>query len=478
MKKTFLLTLVVIALTVQLTGCDGNTPVEQPNESSSVVSNVSKPQSRSTATTSSVPEISEPKGSTISATSSSSLESYSTENSEQTPAVNSPEEDFVIWYQRVGGLTITGYEGNGGDVVIPEEFEGKSGEGMAVTSIGRNPVTHKGAFDDITSITSITIPKTVCGVDSLFIGCTNLSSINVDNSNINLASVDGMLCERTENGLKLIRCPEGKKGKIVIPDSVTEIAEGAFYGCNRITEIVVGNGVTKVNKDILGGCVNLKHLTLGNGINRFGHPPLVTEGDTLENFESLEAVVFGDGLTWLGDGFDGCTNLKKVVLGKNLETIDRYAFAGCSSLSEIDIPKSVTRIYEGAFTGTAWLENKRKENPLVVVNGILIDGTACSGNVTIPNGITDIGYKAFAGCKNITNVTVPNGVTHIWGGAFSECANLKKVTLPNSITFVDCPVTMGYPVFYESPNVTVTYKGKTYTQNNMFDLYGLFNELY
>lgn len=84
MKKTLLSALVVIALTAQLTGCNGNTPVEQPSESSSVVSDVSepqdstsssevesssKPQSSSTTTTSSVPEVSEPQNSTVSTTS-------------------------------------------------------------------------------------------------------------------------------------------------------------------------------------------------------------------------------------------------------------------------------------------------------------------------------------------------------------------------------------------------------------------------
>ncbi|MDE7399755.1 MAG: hypothetical protein K2N06_09535 [Oscillospiraceae bacterium] len=76
MNKTFLSALVVLALTAQLTGCNGNTPVEQLNESSSVVSDVSEPQnstsssetesssepqSSTIATTSSVPEVSEPE---------------------------------------------------------------------------------------------------------------------------------------------------------------------------------------------------------------------------------------------------------------------------------------------------------------------------------------------------------------------------------------------------------------------------------
>lgn len=87
MKKTLLSALVVIALTAQLAGCDGNTPVEQLNESSSVVSDVSEPQnstsssvtesssepqSSTTATTSSVPEVSEPE--TSSSESNSQLE--------------------------------------------------------------------------------------------------------------------------------------------------------------------------------------------------------------------------------------------------------------------------------------------------------------------------------------------------------------------------------------------------------------------
>lgn len=87
MKKTLLSALAVIALTVQLTGCNGNTPVEQPSESSYVVSDVSepqnstsssetesssKPQSSTTATISSVPEVSEPE--TSSSESNSHLE--------------------------------------------------------------------------------------------------------------------------------------------------------------------------------------------------------------------------------------------------------------------------------------------------------------------------------------------------------------------------------------------------------------------
>ena len=109
MRKILLSALVVIALTAQLTGCNGNTPVEQPNENSSVVSDVSEPQSStalttsstsetsmpqssSTVTTSSVPEVNEPQSSTVSTTSepeTSSSESNS--QSEETSKDDTPQ---------------------------------------------------------------------------------------------------------------------------------------------------------------------------------------------------------------------------------------------------------------------------------------------------------------------------------------------------------------------------------------------------
>lgn len=74
----------------------------------------------------------------------------------------------------------------------------------------------------------------------------------------------------------------------------------------------------------------------------------------------------------------------------------------CSELTEITIPESVTSIEGGAFTGTPWLNNKRADNPLIVVNGILIDGATCNGSVVVPEGVTSIGDNAFEGCSNIS----------------------------------------------------------------------------
>ncbi|MBR3417730.1 MAG: leucine-rich repeat protein, partial [Oscillospiraceae bacterium] len=66
-----------------------------------------------------------------------------------------------------------------------------------------------------------------------------------------------------------------------------------------------------------------------------------------------------------------------IVLPDSIRRIGAGAFKFNPLLSEIDIPESVTEFGRDAFYNTKWLENQQAENPCVVVNGILIDGTTC-----------------------------------------------------------------------------------------------------
>ncbi|NBI88924.1 leucine-rich repeat domain-containing protein, partial [Lachnospiraceae bacterium] len=86
--------------------------------------------------------------------------------------------------------------------------------------------------------------------------------------------------------------------------------------------------------------------------------------------------------------FENCSSLENITIPNTVTSIGDSAFYNCTSLANVTIPDSVTNIGRNAFSGTKWLEDRRKENPLVIVNHILIDAQTASGEVVIPDGVT------------------------------------------------------------------------------------------
>lgn len=117
--------------------------------------------------------------------------------------------------------------------------------------------------------------------------------------------------------------------------------------------------------------------------------------------------------------------IKKGVLTKYIPENDE---------TEVIIPNGVKSIGFCAFGETQWLENKRKENPFVIINKILIDGQTCKGDVIIPESVTSIGDIAFSSCSGLRSVVIPDSVTSIDDEVFYDCSSLQSVVIPESVT--------------------------------------------
>ena len=57
-------------------------------------------------------------------------------------------------------------------------------------------------------------------------------------------------------------------------------------------------------------------------------------------------------------------------------------------------------------------------------------------SVVIPDGVTEIGDRAFSECWELTNITIPDSVTSIGGSAFYSCHSLTNITIPDSVTSI------------------------------------------
>ena len=283
----------------------------------------------------------------------------------------------------------------------------------SVTSIG------SWAFTDCKSFTSIDIPESVESIgDAVFSGCVKLSYINVDRNNDVYSSYNGILYSNA--GKTLIRCPQGKKGSVTIPDGVTALGEGAFAFCEGLTSITVPDSVTSIGDAAFSTCKGLTSIKIPNGVTNIGNSVFTT-------CESLTSITIPDSVTSIGRfAFNECKNLASITIPDSVTSIGESAFEYCSSLTSITIPNSVTSIGTYAFFDCFRLTS-----------------------ITIPNSVTSISDYAFFGCTSLTSITIPNSVTSIGDCAFYKCTSLTSITIPKSVT------SMGDDAFWGCNNLTI-----------------------
>ena len=69
----------------------------------------------------------------------------------------------------------------------------------------------------------------------------------------------------------------------------------------------------------------------------------------------------------------------------------------------------------------------------IIENGVLKKYVGPGGDVVVPDGVTEIGSRAFYECGSLRSVTIPEGVTSIDHFSFCYCQNLVHVTIPDSV---------------------------------------------
>ena len=113
------------------------------------------------------------------------------------------------------------------------------------------------AFDDCSSLTSITIPSSVTSIGNwAFARCSGLTSITIPNSVKRIGSDAFSGCSSLTS--------------ITIPNSVTSIGDYAFLGCSSLTSITIPNSVTSIEDGAFWGCSSLTSITIPNSVTSIG----------------------------------------------------------------------------------------------------------------------------------------------------------------------------------------------------------------
>lgn len=138
----------------------------------------------------------------------------------------------------------------------------------------------------------------------------------------------------------------GDEAEVVVPETledhpVTVIYDDVFKGHTEITSVVFPETVTDIGSFVFDGCSNLKKVVLPKGLQYLWQCAFVRCG--------IEEIVIPDQITSIPpETFKDCKNLKKVVLPAGLKTIRSRAFKGCDQLTEVKYGPNV-EVSENAF---------------------------------------------------------------------------------------------------------------------------------
>lgn len=262
-------------------------------------------------------------------------------------------------------VTITKYTGTESTVILPSTINS-----WPVTKIGED------AFQDNTTITSVTIPGSVTEIGAnAFAGCTNLTSVTYggDWSNLTIQSGNPAVQDAaneqlfdfafTPDNTAVIVRYKGTAADVTIPSRykgkpVTMIDHAAFHN-SAVTSVTIPDSVTSIHDSAFAYCSSLTNISIPNSVTAIG-----------------------------SFAFEGCTKLESITLPSSLLTISEFLFYDCSQLTTIHIPDSVSSIRTYAFYNCGKLETIR-----------------------IPVSVTSIGSYAFDDCPSSMTVTYSGSKT-------------------------------------------------------------------
>ena len=213
--------------------------------------------------------------------------------------------------------------------------------------------------------------------------------------------------------------------KIEIPDSLVELDECNFFGCDFIEEFVIGAGNSRLKWDSgLGVLTSIKQV---NDYARGSFEDKVHYARrNITQYEIPDTVkVITD------SAFHGCRALKLVWVTcttSALEKIGSFAFSQ-TGLVRFYVPPSVRVIDHDAFLDCRSLVDiifRDAEHSSLTTIGSRAFSKSAVDKVLIPDGVQNVGSRLFAHSA-IRMVRWPRDVLSVPVGTFLDCKDLEKL---------------------------------------------------
>lgn len=285
-----------------------------------------------------------------------------------------------------------------------------------------------------TSLSEVSVPSSVSSIGKKAFETNCIKKYSVDESNKYYASIDGVLFNK--NATKIVDYPNYAEAEfysvpqsvsiigdyafcgdnsslktILIPDTVTEIGNGAFMDFYNLEYIYIPESVTKIDDNAFNGCSQLASISIPYSVKEIGE-------SAFSYCESLQDVSLTEGLESIGDcAFASDYTLSNITLPLSLSKLSPTAFENCENFTEYitDINNPYFSISDGVLyskdkTELVSYPTGKKGDEYFVPQGtkVIGDYAVSSSNLNsiyVPQSVEKIGTKSFGFMKTPTSDT-------------------------------------------------------------------------
>ena len=346
------------------------------------------------------------------------------------------------WNYDANYAILRGYDGAGGDVVVPAEIDG-----FTVDVIGIN--VFKGD-----TITSLTLPETVLELRSNAVAsCEKLTSVTLPQSLVVINRMNFFSC----NALS----------EVTIPASVRYIGDTSFRFCDALRKITFEGVCPAIDMDCFsvlpddavayvpddqleaytaafenaGSTVSVQPsgknavLVENNGYveDEFDFDAstgTITSYNGYATYLAIPETIGGAPVKAIGpEAFARHAYLAFLELPEGLESIGDSAFYNCETLGRVRFPSTLKTIGSNAFYN-AYKSSVLELTSVESIGDYAFYFAGLKGSLELPEGLKSIGENAFEACTNLgANLYLPSTLESIGSNAFKGDYNIQYIVL-------------------------------------------------
>ena len=346
------------------------------------------------------------------------------------------------WNYDANYAILRGYDGAGGDVVVPAEIDGFTGDVIGINVFKGDTITsltlpetvlelRSNAVASCEKLTSVTLPQSLVVINRMnFFSCNALSEVTIPASVRYIGDTSFRFCDALRKITFEGVCPAidmdcfsvlPDDAVAYVPDDQLEAYTAAFENAGS-TVSVQPSGKNAVLVENNGYVEEEFDFDASTGT--------ITSYNGYATYLAIPETIGGAPVKAIGpEAFARHAYLAFLELPEGLESIGDSAFYNCETLGRVRFPSTLKTIGSNAFYN-AYKSSVLELTSVESIGDYAFYFAGLKGSLELPEGLKSIGENAFEACTNMgANLYLPSTLESIGSNAFKGDYNIQYIVL-------------------------------------------------